>query len=114
MARRVVLEWTEEIARVWWKWGHDAPTSAPFPGVRRAWFAFLREWVMDTLESVFRVVRGRGESEVSPLAQYLRIVVPTLPPTQHAKKTHALHGAASILAPPARTRGAGHPVAMTT
>ena len=113
MARRIVLEWTEETARVWWKWGHDG-SAAPFPGVRRAWFAFLREWVMDTLESVFHVVRGRGESEVSPLAQYLRIVVPTLPTVPRVHKTHAMHGAASILAPPARACGVWRAAAMTT
>lgn len=113
MARRIVLQWTEETARVWWKWGHDAPTSAPFPGVRRAWFAFLREWVMDTLDNVFRVCRSRGESEVSPLPQYLRVVVPTLPPPPCARRTHALHGAGSILAPPARIRGAWRSTAMT-
>lgn len=112
MARRIVLEWNEEAARVYWKW--SGGSAAPFPGVRRAFFAFLREWVLDAVETVYRVVRGRSESEPNPLPQYLRIVVPTLPPAPHVGRTHAMHGAASILAPPARPRGVWRCAAMTT
>lgn len=112
MARRVVLEWDEDIARVWWKWGLGS--AAPFPGQRRAWFAFLREWVTDTLESVFRVVRAHGASVLCPLPACLRRVAPLISTRVDPPNFRTMCGAASILAPPARPRGAGQSAAMTT
>jgi hypothetical protein len=112
MARRVVLDWDEEIARVWWTWGSGS--AAPYPGRRRAWFAFLREWVMDSLESVFRAVRGRGGSEACPLPACLRSALPFVPAAVDLPNFRTMCGAASILAPPRTPRGIGQPAVTTT
>jgi hypothetical protein len=112
MSKRVVIEWNEETARVWWKFGSGS--AAPFPGERRSWFAMLREWVMDTIGTVVRIVHRCTDSEVSPLPEFLRIVAPLIPTAVDPPNFRTMCGAASILAPPARPRGAGQSAVMTT
>jgi hypothetical protein len=115
MPRRVIhLEWNEDYARVWWKFGHDAPTAAPFPGVRRAWFAFLREWVLDTVDTVYRAVRDSGITERCPLPEFLQNATPLAPAAVDPPEARTMCGAASNHAPPARPRGVWPYAAMCT
>lgn len=75
MARRTVrIDFTEEYARRYWtKSGHHAR----FPGVTRAWFALLREWVLQTVRATQGTMEDRDRAMVA-------IVLPETPQPQPA------------------------------
>ncbi len=71
MSRRVTIEWTDETARVWWRFGSGR--TGRFPGRARAFVMMLREWVFNHYA---RPVMTGGEP-ASPFARALA-ALPTL------------------------------------
>jgi hypothetical protein len=127
---RPALEWTEEVARVWWSWG--SVSAAPFPGVQRTWECFVAQFmcldVEDVLENgltlevtaivtdVARVVRTVGHVVYWLTRGPLDSVRPAPRPvarTIRRPEARALRGAGAILAPPVRRFGAGQAVLIT-
>lgn len=57
----VVIEWTDDVARTWWKFGGHG--HARFPGRARAFVMMLREWVIGYTRPVMS-----GPDAVAPFA----------------------------------------------
>jgi hypothetical protein len=109
MSRRVTVDWSEETARVWWRFGSGTP--APYPGRRSAFLCMLRQWATDAVRIVARFIYGEDSTEIiSADVPRSRPPLPRAPLTRVARPP-VMTGAASILAPPV---GPTRAVRMTT